>query len=109
MNANELFEKHADEFGGSYRNRNKVMSREAFTAALSEALRCGHLQPVVMQDVSQSALFAKVDNYLMKVTTFIIVGKENIKKDMNKLIDEKFKYIEDGLKEANAAIHEFSK
>ena len=105
MDAKKLFKKHA-----RYTTiDDKLMNEEQFTAALSEALRCDHVQPRVMRDASQSALFAEVDNYLIKVTTFIIVGKENIKKDINKLIDEKFKYIEDGLKEANAAIHEFSK
>ena len=108
MNAEKLFYKHAEEADYG-KGKMRIMYLTQFTAALSEALYCGHVQPRVMRDVSQSALFAEVDNYLMKVTTFIIVGKENIKKDMNKLIDEKFKYIEDGPKEANAAIHEFSK
>ena len=59
MNAKELFEKHAvftDRFGVDR------LDLEQFTAALSEAMRCGHLQPVVMQsgDVGKGGTSANV-------------------------------------------------
>ena len=47
MNADKLFDKYAKEMtpeGNGY-----YLNRDAFIAALSEAMCCGHLQPVVSQ------------------------------------------------------------
>jgi len=50
----------------------------------------------------------RLNEYLLKVTTFQIIGKEELKEELKKevckLIDEKFAYIEKDIKEANIII-----
>ena len=51
-------------------------------------------------------LLAEVDEYLLKVTSFIINSKANLKSHINSIIDEKFEFIEEDIKKANDAISE---
>lgn len=55
MNAKELFEKHSQlRFGGKY------LSEEDFIAALSEALCCGQVEPIVSQSGSDGSSGPKI-------------------------------------------------
>lgn len=46
-----------------------------------------------------------VDNYLRKVTTFCVISKDEMKREMCELIDKRFAYIESDLRDANLALH----
>jgi len=46
-----------------------------------------------------------IDQYLLKVTTFSVVSKEELKKEICNLIDKRFEYFEKDLRKANDAIH----
>ena len=45
-----------------------------------------------------------VDDYLRRVTTFSIVTKDEMKKELCEVVDRRFEYLEEGLRKANQGI-----
>ena len=46
----------------------------------------------------------QIDKQLLRDTTFLVIGKDDIKKEICNLIDKKFKFLEKNLKKANDAM-----
>jgi len=46
----------------------------------------------------------EIDDQLRRTTTFLIIGKEELKKEINKMIDKRFEFLEKDLKKSNEAI-----
>src|SRR3990167_8719796 len=47
---------------------------------------------------------AETDDYLRTVTTFMVIGKDKLKEEINNIIDKKFMFIENDIKKANEAM-----
>ena len=51
----------------------------------------------------------KIDKQLLRDTTFIVIGKEELKKKINEIVDKEFKFLEKHLKGANEALNRVKK